>query len=184
VGPRSDDIQSLRELPILPGESLGGFRIGSQISDYEDVLVRESLYYLNFRMSPDSRRLAVKPWGQYREPWGLAITLWPVMVHVDIRDSSIYRVDALPGYDGGYNGIKIGMTWTEALQLEPLIEWDTEHDALEIPGTRGLFFDLSEDDPIGPAEYVMHIPIGGIAVFDVAKGTSLGFPVPSDWLAG
>ena len=177
----SDDIHSLSELPILPGKSLGGFSIGSPISDYENALVRETLYYLNFRMSPDSRRLAVKPWGQYREPWGLAITLWPVEVHVDIRDSSIYRVDALPGYNAGYNGITLGMTWAEARAIEPLIDWDTEQDALAIPGASGLFFDLADDDPIGPDEYVMHIRIARIGVYDVAKGTSLSFPIPAEW---
>jgi len=122
--------------------------------------------------------------GEYREPWGLVITLWPITVHVDLRDSSVYRVDALPGYKAGYNGIKIGMTWAEARQLEPLIDWDTADDSLAIPGANGLFFDLSDDDPVGPDEYVTHIQIAGIGVYDVVKGTSLGFPVPPDWLVG
>jgi hypothetical protein len=166
---------------------LGGFRIGSRIGEYEDVLVRETLSSVNLRMSPDSHRLAVKPWGKYLSPWGLAITLWPVEVYVDIRDSSIYRVDALPGYKAGYNGVKIGMTWAEARRLAPTIEWNTELDALAIPEVEGLFFDLSEDDPTRPDEYVMHIPIAGIGIYDVSKGTGLGFPLgPAgvEWLTG
>ncbi len=168
------DLHELRKLPIVPGEQLGGFRIGSPILDYRDLLLREHRHRF-FAMPADRVRQKNLPWGEYWPTWGLAITLWPVKVHVDIRDGLIYRVEAQPGYEAGHNGITVGLRWAEARQLEPTIEWSEAEQSLVIPGSEGLYFGLTDEDPSGPDEYLSQLRIADIGVFDPARGTTLPF---------
>jgi hypothetical protein len=170
----TDDLHGLRALPIVPGEQLGGFLIGSHISEYRELLDRERKHRF-FHMPTDSVRQAETVWGTYRPTWGIEVTLWPIKVHVDIRDGSIYRIEAQSGYEAGYNDVTIGQRWGEARILVPTIDWNDIEQSLTIPGVDGLYFGLTDTDPIGPEEYLLQLQIADIGVYDPARGTTLPF---------
>jgi hypothetical protein len=172
--PNTLDLHGLRALPIVPGEQLGGFRIGSHIGEYRELLHREAQHRF-FHMPRDGVRQDEKPWGTYWPSWGIEITLWPVKVHIDIRDGSIYRIEAQPGYEAGFSRVTIGQRWAEARILVPTIDWNDLEQSLTIPGVEGLYFGLTDDDPIGPEEYLLQLHINDIGVYDPARGTTLPF---------
>lgn len=168
------DLHGLGSLPIVPGEQLGGFQIGANVREYSALLQAEWNHRF-FKMPADPFRQREREWGTYWPTWGLAIRIWPVQVHVDIRDGSIYRVEAEPGYASSYAGIAIGMRFIEAKELEPKIGLNDIEQALTIDGVDGLYFGLTESDPMGADEYLLQLKIADIGVYDPARGTTLQF---------
>jgi hypothetical protein len=152
---------------IVPAVGLGGFRIGAQIGEY-----REALFD---RFQSHGLTLPLGDWGEYWPLWGVALSIPPITVHVDIRDGSVYRVEAGRGFDGQYHGVQIGMTWGEARERLPKIDYSESNQSLEVEGVSGLYFGLSDDDPVGPEEYLLQLEIESIGVFDPGKGTTLTF---------
>jgi len=169
------DLHGLASMPIVPGEQLGGFRIGTNIGTYRKILMRERDHRLH-RMPIDRLRSERTRWGEFREIWGLAITLWPVCVHIDVRTGAIHRIETKPGYRAGYQQLTLGTRLGDAERLEPRLRRNEYEEALTIDGVDGIYFGLPESDPFRLNEDdLLCLRITEIGVFDPETGTTLAF---------
>jgi hypothetical protein len=146
---------------IIPGRSLGGFRVGTLLRDIGEWIAAEALRdqvtYEMIGLFEASYRLA-----------GGAVELV-----VDIRVGKVARITASEGYEGALNGlIRPGMPVGEAMLADPTLYYSEEEELILRRGTPGIALRLSESDP-DPAT-VDDLTVIAISVFTEAIDTAAG----------
>jgi len=154
------------EAPILPGESLGGIRVGDPVRRYaEDFLRYELRREISFRMV-----------GLFEATYILANGA--IEVAVDVRNGKIARVTAARGYTGMLdNGVHVGMTVREAMAVDNRLHYDEPSELILRRGESGLSLALAERDPFPDA--VPALRIVAISVYHPVLDTKAG--QTGDW---
>jgi hypothetical protein len=161
--------------PFVPGESLGGLRLGVHIQEYYQLLTEEDL---ERSVPPDHFRWQAKPWHQARHIFAVRYELPPIAVTIDVRDGIVYELAALstiwgesPVYEGSYNGIKVGSLVSDAMAMDGRFVYDVGDDCFKIAGVDGLAF--SWNDSLGadvPEEWWPSLYLAEISVFLPERG--------------
>jgi hypothetical protein len=129
--------------PIVPGVGLGGLRLGVHIQDYWHLLMRTDR-----GDTPDpSGRWERKPW-QYLHLFEATYEIPPIAISIDVRDGIVFRLSALFGYTGMFDGLGLGMRVGELLE-RPTASWYEGYGqgAVVLEDVPGLFFLQTETDP-------------------------------------
>jgi hypothetical protein len=184
------------DLPIEPAVGLGGFRIGAHISEYADLLAareggrdevvgswnmisrfgqiydwsEKEFDRITTKLLSLGRRRKTGHAGSSDED---IIDIPPdgppaIDVCIDVRDGRVISVSALAAYRGAlFGGIRAGMTFVDAAQIEPRPYYDEVGDEVRVRECSGIALQFVEDDPF--PEQVPQLTIVEIQAFDPAK---------------
>ena len=146
--------------PIIPGESLGGLKIGQPIADLKERL--SSLWI-------SGHQAAVYPvsWKDIN----YAVTP-ELTIGVNILTGCISKIVAKSGYRGLFQDrIFIGMTCSQAKKLIPELYYDDIFSVLKVRGHKGICFQVEEEDPL--KEKMWASPIAYATVMDDAASSEI-----------
>jgi len=138
--------------PIVPGVSLGGFRLGEHIANHTKLILKT--------WKDDQRYMRViNPMEvRYTFPGSVA-------VGVDLLTGRIFKLSARDAYHGSLLGkITVGMPCKQAKENVPKLYFDETHSLLRIPDEEGVCLEVAEEDPL--EETVWNSKIDSITIIE------------------
>ena len=181
------------DLPIEPAVGLGGFRVGSHISEYADLLAARdpcgsgsdevvgswNVIY-RFGQVHDwsekefdrlTTRILALGWRRTLDEEVIANEADgppAIGVCIDVRDGKVVSVSALAAYRGALFGqIHPGMAFEDAARVEPRLYYDEHDDQVRVRECSGIALQFDESDP--SPERVPQLQIVEIQAFDPSK---------------
>ncbi len=121
---------------IVPGKRLGPFLIGENISTYSLALQKRFLDHL-----PSTSWIKVA--GLYH----LEYEIDNLSVIVDVRRGVISRINTGRGINANYRGVGVGMSLTQALEVNEHVWFDGSREVVALDDEPGIEFAISIDDP-------------------------------------
>jgi hypothetical protein len=142
------------EAPIIPKQSLGGFKLRTHIEELEDIIFGLGVW--------KEGSCKLMPPFEARYTFGKG----EVEIAVDVRNGKIFRISAHTGYKGKlFNQIGIGMPVREVFELEPKLYYDEPEEMILHHDILGISLDIFDIDP--PPALVPNMNIDAISVYDV-----------------
>ncbi|MFN8611632.1 MAG: hypothetical protein U0931_29070 [Vulcanimicrobiota bacterium] len=123
------------EAPISVGGSIGGLALGAPVVKY-----RTLLFETWSKQGPASATVVGPMEVRYHLPG--------VNVGVDSFTGIVFKLTAVSGYRGSFNGVTVGMSLKEAGQLLPELFFDETYSLFRLQGCEGLCIETSLDDPL------------------------------------
>ncbi len=143
---------------IVPNVGLGGLRLRVHVSEMDDLVRGLGVTH------PGSYKLAAPYEARYTFAAGA------VEAAVDVRNGRVFKLIAGPGYEGNFQGLRIGMLVRDAIRLNPSVYYDEAEELLMIRGIEGITLDVPEIDP--PPSIVPGMRIAAISVYAVEIDTA------------
>jgi hypothetical protein len=154
---------------IVPGRGLGGLELGAHVQEYYPLLWDERL-----------RRDRIEDWERFQskawESLNFFEARWqvpPVVMYVDVRDGTVFKLGARRFYEGTFNGSRVGDSVAEVVSRNAALEWDHGYDGLF--SAEGIGFLQPESDPL--EEMIPHLRVDEIVVFLPERGFLPGLNV-------
>ena len=146
--------------PIVPNQSLGGFRLRVHLSELAE-LIRGS-----GATSPRGYEMASPFEARYSFGDG------SVRAAVDVRNGRIFKLIASKCYGGKFGRIHLGMLVRDAMKFDPRLYYDESEEYILCRGVEGITMSVPVVDP--DPQQVPHLSISDITVYAVEIDTAAG----------
>jgi hypothetical protein len=142
-----------RAAPIVPNRGLGGLQLRVSLASLQSFLAGLGVF------DRGAYGLVAPFDARYR------MDDYCVEIAADPRNGRVFRLSALPGYEGLLlGGIRVGMSVQDAIRIAPF-ELNEMEGVLELTSAPGVVLEVDDPDP--DPRLLARLPVARISVFAV-----------------